>query len=92
MLTQKSISNSKLEEVLKSVYKQADDTLKSGGKFIYSYFPPAEFMLNSSSMKFQTSLSGSPLGNSLATLFCPKTRPTSDNSASMSPTTGECVA
>lgn len=49
-------------------------------------------MRNSSSTKFQTSLSGSPLANSLATLFCPKTRPTSDNSASMSPTTGEFVA
>lgn len=36
MATQRNISHSKLEEVLKSAYKQADDTLKSRGKFIYS--------------------------------------------------------
>lgn len=52
-------------------------------------FPPAEFMRNFSSTTFQTSPSGSLRGNSLATLFCPKMRPTSANSTSMSPTTGK---
>lgn len=90
----KNLSHSKLEEVLKSACKQADNTLKSGCKLIYllTLFPPAEFMQNFSSMKFQTSPFGSPLGNSLATLFCPRTRPTSDTSAFMSPTTGKSVA